>query len=219
MNRSALPVFQRVVLIGAGGHAKVVAAAARALGWTITGVCDPQLAADGVAQWRGLPVLGDDHAVLGQLDAAEVVVLNGVGQTVGGGARQRLFETFSARGLRFPPLVHPAAWVDESVELGEGAQVMAGAIVQPDARIGANSLVNTRAAVDHDCTVGAHVHLAPGCTLCGAVCVDDEAFVGAGAVVPPGLRIGRRAFITAGSLVRSDVAAQARWPATPSKEN
>lgn len=192
------------VLLGAGGHAKVVLATARAVGLTLRGVCDPTLSSQGVAMWRDMPVLGDDSA-LDAVGAGELSLLNGVGQLVGGSARAVLYARMRQRGFRFPPLVHPSAWVDPTARLGEGVQIMAGAVVQADCRIDENSIVNTGARIDHDCTVGAHVHIAPGAILCGEVQVGDSAFVGAGSVALQGRRMGSGSVLGANTVLRRDL--------------
>jgi len=201
-----------VVLLGAGGHAKVVLSLVHALGWHVTGVCDPAFStAQEAREWRGVPILGDDAALL-CLDPRAVALLNGVGQTTGGGTRQNLFEACKARGFHFPALVHPSASVDPSASLDEGVQVMAGAVIQADSRVGVNTIVNTRASVDHDGVIGAHVHIAPGATLCGGVQVGDGAFIGAGATVAPSLYVGRSAFLVAGALLSRNLPDARRWP-------
>lgn len=207
----ALPL----VLLGAGGHARVLLALLRAGGHSVLGVCDPGLARAGVSEWRGLPVLGGDDAVAG-LEPAAVALVNGIGQLVGGNARLALSQSMRARGFRFPALVHPAAWVDPDARLDDGVQVMAGAIVQADAEIGADCIINTRAGVDHDCRLGMNVHVAPGATLCGGVTIGDGAFIGAGATVIQGLRVGAGAVLGAGTvLVRDLVAGHTLLSAAP----
>ena len=191
-----------LIMLGAGGHAKVLLALARAAGHAVIGVCDPQLAQEGHRDWRGIPVLGGDE-VLASLNPDEAGLINGIGQRAGSDQRQRFYERLADAGFSFPPLVHPFAWVDDTVTLGAGVQIMAGAILQPDSRIGENSIVNTGARIDHDCSVGAHVHIAPGATLCGGVRVGNGAFVAAGATVIQGLEIGEGAILGAGAtLVR-----------------
>ncbi|MCU7373346.1 acetyltransferase [Paucibacter sp. O1-1] len=191
-----------LVLLGAGGHARVLAALARAAGHPVLGVCDPALAADAVSRWEDLDVLGDDDA-LDWLPPDRVALMLGVGQLASGTLRQRLYASWQARGYGFPALVHPAAWVAPGVVLGDGVQVMAGAVIQPGCEIGENSIINTRASVDHDCRISRDVHVAPGATLCGSVTVEAGAFVGAGATVIQGVRIGERAVVGAGvTLVR-----------------
>lgn len=196
------PAARPLVLLGAGGHARVLAALARAAGHPVLGVCDPTLAADAVSRWEDLDVLGDDGA-LDRLPPDRVALMLGVGQLAAGTLRERLYASWRARGYDFPALVHPAAWVAPGVVLGDGVQVMAGAIIQPRCAIGENSIVNTRAGIDHDCRIGRDVHVAPGATLCGTVTIEDGAFIGAGATVIQGRRIGARAVVGAGvTLVR-----------------
>lgn len=201
---NALPL----VLMGAGGHAKVLLALVDAVGRTIVGVCDPALARGASGTWRSLAVLGDD-AALARWPCGEVELINGLGQLVGGRARAELFARLTAAGYVFPPLVHPAAWVAPDVLLAPGVQVMAGAIVQPDCRIGANSIVNTGARVDHDCDIGANVHIAPGVTLCGGVSIGEGAFIGSGATLIQGVIVGAAAVVGAGVTVTRALAAGA----------
>lgn len=197
---------QPLVMIGAGGHAKVLHALALAAGHRIVGVCDPQLARQGQSHWRGVPVLGGDDA-LAQVDSAAVGLINGIGQLVGSRGRQEVYKRLRRAGFVFPPLVHPAAWVAPTARLAQGVQVMAGAMVQPDCSIGENSILNTRAGVDHDCTVGAHVHIAPGATLCGGVRVGDGAFIATGATIVQGVTVGVDAVVGAGATLMRDLGA------------
>lgn len=192
------------ILLGAGGHARVVRALAEALGMEITGVCDPALAAG--EKWHGLQVLGGDTALLA-FDPVSVVLLNGVGKMPGSTSRARLQAEWALRGFAFPPLLHPAAWVAPDAKLGPGVQVMAGAVVQPGCTLAMGCIVNTRASLDHDGQLAEDVHLAPGATLCGEVRVGAGAFIGAGAVVIQGRSIGTGAVVAAGSVVLRDVGA------------
>jgi UDP-perosamine 4-acetyltransferase len=197
---------QPLVMIGAGGHAKVLHSLAMALGHNIVGVCDPQLFHQGQSHWRGVPVLGGDEA-LDQFDAATVGLINGIGQLVGSRARKAAYERLRQAGFSFPALVHPAAWVASNTTLEQGVQVMAGAVVQPDCCVGENSIINTHASIDHDCAIGAHVHIAPGATLCGGIRVLDGAFIAAGATVIQGVTVGFGAVVGAGSILTRDLAA------------
>ncbi|MES2016796.1 MAG: acetyltransferase [Pseudomonadota bacterium] len=196
-----------LILLGAGGHAQVVLALMAASGRPVAAVCAPELAS--TQRWRGLAVLGADDA-LAAMDAQAFEVLNGVGHVAGSTLRARLYQRFRLLNFRFPAVVHPSAWVAPDVCLDEGAQVMAGVIIQPGARIGANTIINTRASVDHDCQIGRDVHIAPGAILCGSVRVGDGAFIGAGATVIEGLSIGAGALVGAGSVVLCDLAPGAR---------
>jgi UDP-perosamine 4-acetyltransferase len=195
-----------LVLLGAGGHAKVLLALVQALGRQVLGVCDPGLQQARVGQWQGLKVLGADDA-LAALGPAAVELVLGVGQLARSTARARLYRELSQQGFAFPPLVHPAAWVAADIALPDGAQVMAGAVLQPGATLGRNVIINTRASIDHDCRIGADVHIAPGAVLCGGVQVGDGGFVGAGAVLIQNVQLGPGVIVGAGATVVRDAPA------------
>lgn len=188
---------QPLLMMGAGGHAKVLQALALAAGRNIIGVCDPHLALRAQTHWRGIPVIGGDEA-LQRVDPAIIGLINGVGQLVGNHGRQHVYLRQRQAGFGFPTLVHPSAWVAPSAVLEQGVQVMAGVVIQPDCHIGENTIINTRASVDHDCEIGAHVHIAPGAILCGGVRVKIGAFVGSGAILIQGLVVGDGATVGAG---------------------
>lgn len=189
-----------LVLIGAGGHARVLHALAAAAGRRFVGVCDPVLTRKGERFWNQIPVI-ESEAALEAMPRNSVMLVNGIGKVVGNTIRQQVHVRLSKLGFRFATLVHPAAWVAPDVQLADGVQIMAGAVVQPGCAIGEDSIINTRASVDHDCIIGSHVHVAPGATLCGSVKVEDNAFIGAGAVVIQTLCIGSGAVVAAGATV------------------
>ncbi|WP_433692504.1 acetyltransferase [Herbaspirillum seropedicae] len=186
-----------MILLGAGGHARVVLALLRATGRQVLGVCDPTLHAEGRQTWEGVPVLGDDGA-LARYKPTQVDLALGVGQLARSNVRARIYAARSAQGYSFPPLVHPYAWVAPDVLPPDGTQIMAGAIVQPGCTLGVNVTINTRASVDHDCKIGADVHIAPGAVLCGSVQIGNGVFIGAGAVLIQGVRVGEAAIVGAG---------------------
>jgi sugar O-acyltransferase (sialic acid O-acetyltransferase NeuD family) len=201
----AEPTVEAVVL-GAGGHARVLVDLLRREGrLTPVGALVRDAALAG-GDLLGVPILGDDDALAG-FDPARVVLVNGVGSTRSMTARRDVFLRCRDLGFRFATLIHPNAIVAEGVSLAEGTQVLAGAIVNTGARLGENSIVNTGAVVEHDCRLGAHVHVATGAILAGAVTVEDEVHVGAGATVIQGVTIGRGSVVGAGAAVIHDVGA------------
>ena len=192
------------ILIGAGGHARVIRELAELCGAKILGVCDPKFQGISDQQWHGLAVLGGDD-YLSEVNPEKVWLVNGIGMLPGNPVRQAVFERFTEMGFHFPSLVHPHAWLSGHASIGEGVQLMAGSVVQPGASIGANTIVNTRSSVDHDTVLGAHCHLAPGATLCGDVQVGHGSFIGAGATIIQAVKVAPKKFIKAGSLTTRDV--------------
>ena len=191
------------ILVGAGGHAKVLLDCLRRQGTDVLGFLDADPALRGTA-YCGLPVLGSD-AELDRYVPGSVLLVNALGSTRPAANRRAIYDGLKASGHMFATVVHPAAAVGAGVVLGEGAQVMAGVVIQPDASIGANAILNTGAIVDHDCVIGAHVHVAPGCVLSGGVRVGDGSHLGTGAVVIQGIKIGAGCLVAAGAVVVRDV--------------
>ena len=204
-----------VIIIGAGGHAKVLAGLLIATGATVLGLTDAEPARHG-EHVLGLSVLGGDDVI--DAHAPEnVQLVVGVGTTRPAPARRHIYETFAARGYGFARCIHPSAWVSPDAEIADGAQIMAGAIVQPGAHIGINAIVNTGASVDHDCRIGDHVHIAPGAVLGGTVHIGTGAHVGTGAVIIENRSVGADAMVCAGACVVHDVADGARVGGVPAK--
>jgi sugar O-acyltransferase (sialic acid O-acetyltransferase NeuD family) len=171
----------------------------------LAGVCDPSLAAAGLREWRGLPVLGDDTVLTHFAPVSHALAL-GIGTAPGSRLRVERYRVLIALGYRFPALIHPRALVDETSVIADGAQIMAGVIVQPDCQIGSNTIINTGATIDHDSQIGDHVHVAPGAVLCGGVRVGDETFIGASSTLLPLVKVGRRCLVASGSTLARDLA-------------
>lgn len=194
-----------VIVVGAGGHAAVVADALLAAGRHVLGFLDREPALMG-RQLLGLPILGDDDALAAHRPQ-ELELANGLGSdgtpaaVFGGTRRRRVQERLQAAGWRFTGVRHPSAVVASSARVAVDAQVLAGAVVQPLATVGAGAIVNTRAVVEHHASVGAFAHVASGAILCGQVAVGDECHVGAGAVVRQGLALAGRVVVGAGAVV------------------
>lgn len=202
------------IVLGAGGHARVVVDLLRASNFEVKGCIGPQAPEQSI----GAPWLGADSSITVG-DANSIRLANGIGSVGDATARIKAFTQFKTAGFDFPALVHPQASVSANAELSEGVQIMMGACVQVGARLGENVLVNTGATVDHDCIIGDHVGISPGATLCGNVTVEDEAHIGPGAVILQGVRIGRRAIVAAGAVVRNDVPAGTRVQGVPAQEH
>ncbi len=203
-----------VIIIGAGGHAKVLYDSLRLLGVEILGVldkCPPPS-----RQAGELPIIGDDSAISAYSnDAVELV--NGLGSVGDTALRASIYYKFKKLGYGFRQVIHPAAIIASDCTLGEGVQVMAGAVVNTGTRIAEDSIINTGAVVDHDCVIGSHVHIAPGAILSGGVQVGDGSHIGTGATVIQGVSIGRNALVGAGAVVLKDVPPGAKVVGVPAK--
>lgn len=202
-----------VVIIGGGGHARVLFDALRLTGVEVIGCVakeSPALLPD------GLKFLGGDDVLAG-LDRKRILLANGVGSIARPILKSEIFLRFSASGYRFVTVVHPSAVVASDVMAAEGVQIMAGVIVQPGCRLGEGVLLNTGAVVDHDCEIGRHTHIAPGAVLSGGVKIGESCHLGTGARVIQGISIGNCSVIGAGSVVLRDVGSDACVSGVPAR--
>ncbi len=201
-----------LVVVGAGGHARVVIDAIEKQGsYRVAGVLDD---APGNA---GRTVMG--YAVLGGREVAGTAAVPAravvaIGSPAG---RSAWLAHLAALGYELPVVVHPHAQVGRDVELGAGTVLLAGAIVNSGARLGQGVIVNTSASVDHDCRLGDVVHIAPGARLAGNVSVGERSHVGIGACVIQGVQIGADAVIGAGAAVVGPIPAGATAVGVPAR--
>lgn len=201
-----------VIVLGGGGHAKVLLDTLILQGHNILGFTDPQSQA---SIW-GIPYLGHD-AEIEKFSPKDLVLVNGIGAVGNNSIRKKLFCLYKERGYCFASVIHPTAILSPRAVIGEGAQIMAGAVMQADVHIGSNVIVNTRASIDHDCKINDHVHIAPGATISGGVQIEESAFVGAGAVVIQGIQIGTGSIVGAGAVVIEDVPRNRKVAGVPAK--
>lgn len=194
---------QDIVILGGGGHCGVLMSHLPS-SFRIVGICDP-----GITQpmhpRHNVPVLQKDEDVLARFKPDKVLLLNGVGSAASMQARHDLFRAWKQRGYRFAGVTATSAFVAKDITLGEGAQLMPGAVVELYTTIGDNCIINTMAQVNHDNTLGHSVHISPGAVLCGGVSVGNQTHVGAGAVVIQGVTIGKYCLIGAGAVVVENV--------------
>lgn len=200
------PAQRKLVLIGSGGHARVLAEAARATGWTLAGHLGP---AAGSEPDFG-PYLGNDDAIPALAGQGLAFAL-GFGFVTAAGAERRAATLARLRGLQveFPEILpvirHPSAIVSGSARMAAGSFAAAGAIIGPETGIGPGAIVNTGAIIDHDCHLGANCHAATGARLAGNVTVAANVLLGIGCILRQGIRIGENAVIAAGAVVIRDV--------------
>ena len=205
-----------VVVYGAGGQARVILEL-----MDRAGICPIAGIVDDNPNFQGTKI--DGLAVLGTIDRLATLIrvhrIHRAVIAVGNNAdRKKLADHARALGLRLPALIHPHAYVSPTAKLGEGAVVLAGAIVGTHTTIGELGIVNTRASVDHDCCIGDCVHIAPGATLAGGVTVGNGSLIGVGASVIPGLCIGDDSVVGAGTVVIRDVPSNTTVVGNPARQ-
>ncbi|MBL0389250.1 acetyltransferase [Tumebacillus sp. ITR2] len=187
-----------VILIGMGGHSKVVADIARRCGHRVVGFLDDREPA--VPNPLYLGRVGQ-AAEFCQGEDRQLVIAIGVNEV-----RRKLAESLEQQGgIQFATLIDPSVILGSHVEIGVGTVIMPGAILNADAKVGRHAIVNTAATVDHDCRIGDYAHLSPGVHLAGTVTVGEGTHFGTGALAIPGVRVGSWVTIGAGATVIGEI--------------
>lgn len=205
-----------VIIVGAGGHAKVLLDALLCSERKVIGLTDFDK-----QKWEslvnGVPVLGGDEVVF-SYSIDEIELVNGMGSVGSMDKRKNIYEYFKSKAYLFSNVIHPSAIVSSNAVLANGVQLLPGCIVNTGAFIGDNSIVNTRASIDHDVSIGSHVHIAPGVTISGGVTIGDCTHIGTGATVIQGVHIGSHVLIGAGAVVVKDIPDNCKAYGVPARE-
>jgi sugar O-acyltransferase (sialic acid O-acetyltransferase NeuD family) len=194
--------FMDVLIVGAGGHGKVVLDILREAGkHTPVGFIDADTALAGTTV-GGLPVFGPAN----QLPKLRAKKIGGAIIAIGENrARQTYAVILREQNFELINAIHPAASVSRSAIIGRNVVIAAHAVVCAEAAIGDSTIINTAAVVDHECEIGLGAHICPTAALAGRVRVGEGAFIGLGAKIISCVTIGQHAIVGAGAVVISDV--------------
>ncbi len=193
----------QVIIYGAGGHAKSLISLLRLLGMPIAGIIDDAAAAGTLIS--GVPVIGGAEKladVRAQGISGAVNAVGGIGHYE---VRKNIFDRLRGHGFEFPTVVHPAAFVEDTVTLADGVQVLAQSYISSESRVGFGTLINAGVIISHDGNIGEIVNLSPGALLAGNVTVGDYAQIGMGATVNLGVTVGAKARVGNSAVVKGDV--------------
>lgn len=200
--------MSKLLIIGAGGHAKVVCDVAKDYYNEIVFADDDK---------KGLTVLGCDvtYTVEEALNGEKSDFIVAIGNN---DVREKLFFKFAKNGFNPVTLIHSSAVIGEEVEIGKGSVVFGGAVINAQASIGCGCIVNTGASVDHDCEIGNFSHVCPGGRIAGTVKCGEKCFFGVGSSVVNDVVIASRATFGAGAVVIGDVSEGGVYVGCPARK-
>ena len=202
MEGSILSKMKKLIIIGAGGHGKVIADIAIKNGYeTIVFLDDNEV----ITECAGFPVVGKTD-VAGRMEGDKIIAIGNAK------VRERL-----QRKFKTVTLIHPDAVISRRVEIGEGTVVMAGVVINSDTIIGKGCIINTGASVDHDCEIGDYVHISVGAHVAGTCTIGDRTWIGAGATVINNVSICSDCMIGAGAVVIKDIEESGTYVGIPAR--
>lgn len=199
------------ILIGAGGHSKVVLDILLSSHQKVFGFLDDNR----TGSFASYPVLGRideiDRIIRGFNNPYFIVTIGD------NSARKRIVESLKSFHISFGQAIHPSASIGSNVTFGTGTVVMANAVINHSAEIGHHVIINTGATIDHDCVVGNYSHVSPGANLAGNVKLSDAVHIGIGACAIQGIEVGSNSIVGAGGVVIHDLPANTVSVGNPAK--
>lgn len=201
---------KRLLIIGAGGHGKVVADIANRLGnYVDIAFLDDD---ESITKVGNYLCEGTTERLKAESKQTEVFVAIGNNVT-----RRRVLNMVEAEGFCVPTLIHPSAVIGEDVRIAIGTVIMAGTVINSGAEIGKGVIVNTSSSIDHDCVIEDYVHIAIGAHVAGTVHIGETTWIGAGAIVSNNISVTSGSVIGAGAVVIKDIIDSGTYVGIPAK--
>ncbi|MCR4678875.1 MAG: acetyltransferase [Lachnospiraceae bacterium] len=200
--------MERLIMIGAGGHAESVADSIDSSLYKLVGFID----SNKTGEHMGLPILGKDITEVSNYH--EYVYFVSIGDVV---YRENWFNRLIDLGLSVINIIDKTALISKTATIGVGNFVGKLAIINAGTKVGDNNVINTKALIEHECRIGSHTHLSTNSTINGDVIVEDSVFLGSTAVCNGQLKIGCHSIIGSGSVVIKDVEPWTTVVGTPAR--
>jgi sugar O-acyltransferase (sialic acid O-acetyltransferase NeuD family) len=209
--------MKKVIVIGSGGHAKVVIDILQEMkGVAIAGVTSNSIAKNSI--FCGIPVIGEDIVIKDYVNKGNYFAAMGLGGYRDNYLRERVFHFIKNLGMSFINAIHPSAIISKTVKLGEGVVIFPGAVINTDVRIGNNTIIATGSTIDHETVVGDHVLVSAGVTIGAYSQIMEGVVLALGAKVISGVTIGANSLIASGAVVIKNIEDNKRVYGIPAKE-
>jgi len=199
--------MNRLIIVGAGGHGKVIADNALRNGYTDICFVDDKA----LGECMGFPIIGTVTEIKGLNDSKTDFVI-GIGSN---GVRKKLAEEYD---VNWVTLVHPSAQISTQVSIGKGTVVMAGAIINASATIGEHCIINTGAIVEHDNVIDNYVHLSPSVKIGGTVRIGEQTHVGIGATIINNVNVCEGCIVGAGAVIIKNITESGTYVGVPARK-
>ena len=198
--------MNRLIIIGAGGHGKVIADIAVKNGYTKLAFLDDAA----IGECMGFPIVGTCSDIELLDDGCNDFII-GIGNN---SVRKMIAEKYK---VNWVSLIHPSAQIAINTSIGRGTVVMAGAIVNACASIGEHCIINTAAVIEHDNIIEHYVHVSPNAALGGTVYVGERSHIGISATVKNNVTICSNCIVGAGAVVVKDICEKGTYVGVPAR--
>lgn len=202
-----------IILIGNGGHSTVITSILKQQGKKIIGFTSFEAEHNKF----GIPYLGNDEEIF-KFSNDEVELVICIGSVDINDKRMNIFKKYKAKGYSFASVIDNKSIISSFSNLGEGVQVMAGAIIEAFAEVSDNTIINSSAVINHECKIGENCHIAPGAIISGKVMIGNNSHIGTGSTILQNIKIGESVLVGACSLVTKNIKDNSKVVGIPAKD-
>jgi len=190
----------KIVVIGGGGHAKVIISILKKLNqYNIVGYTDP----GNKVEILGVLHLGNDEEFLNKKGNI-VFAAVGIGENINKSLKKSIIEKYKKSGFHFPSIISPLAIINEEVSIGEGTVILDGVIINPCTKIGDFVTIYSNCVIEHDSIIENYVYLAPAVNMCGGVIIGADSTIGNGVSIKDCVKIKPGSKFESGSILLND---------------
>lgn len=209
--------MEKIVVIGSGGHAKVVIDIIQEMGkYEIIGITSNSIP-KGEIFFKHL-VLGNDEVLFELMNCGVKKVAMGLGGYRDNKHRKEVYNKVKTMGLEFINVIHPKTIISKSVTLGKGVTVFPGVIINTDVTIGNNVIIATGASIDHETKIGDHVLISAGVTVGAYSIIEDEVLLALGSKIISGVSVGKNSLVAAGAVLVKNIVDDSKVYGIPANE-
>lgn len=205
-------MHKKVIIIGAGGHAKVIADIIEKSGDEVVGFLDDNKE-NGATVIKNYKVIGGSNNRF-----AMAITKENVEFVIAIGDNQKRKKISNSPNLKFYTAIHPSAQIGLDVRIEEGTVIMANSCINSSAKIGKHCIINTGAIIEHDNIIEDYVHISPNATLGGTVKIGESTHVGIGSIVKNNITICKNCTIGAGAVVVKNILEEGTYVGVPARE-
>lgn len=191
--------MNKIILLGDGGHASVIKEILSENNFKVFAICS-----DKTNPKQNNNIILEDDIFL-KFKSDEIKLVNGIGFMPKSKTREKVYKKFIAKTYSFLKVISNNSMVSKDATVCDGAQLLPGSVINANAYIGVNSIINSGSIIEHDVQIGNHTHVCPGSVICGGSKIGNNVFIGAGTCIIQNIEIGDGAIIPAGSVIKKNI--------------
>jgi len=191
--------MSKLMILGAGGHGKVVAEIAQKMQkWDEIVFLDDNAKLEEINSYKVIGGLRDYELYKNQFDYSFVAIGNNK-------FRMDLIEELKEKGFKIPILIHPFTAISGNVQIDIGTVIMGGAVINTNSVIGKGCIINTSSSIDHDCAIQDGVHISPGAHIGGSTHIGEQSWFCIGSSAANNINVGNNVIVASGATVINDI--------------